>query len=297
MPFADEEQPYGLRLQEPCIGWAEEGQRLGGELRRLLGTLAVRIDHIGSTSVPGLPAKDCIDLMVRTEKLDEDRLTARSPGAATGYDPNRGTAKTSPGASAIRSSSTRRRLERDRATSTFAYSDNPTSGTPCFSVSTSVPIRLPAMPGADSRSGWPRLRPSSTTTARSSNRPPKSSCSGPRRGPRELVGDSTSVVPAERSPVGRPPICTGASARNHEVPVDQQLVNAAIAQADRRWPDRDAVAAAVRLQDGSVVTGVSLSNFNAAMTLCAETGPICAVYTSGQSVVASVCVSRDLSSG
>jgi len=75
VPFADEEQPHGLRLQEPGIGWAEEGQRLGGELKRLLGTLAVRIDHIGSTSVPGLPAKDCIDLMVRTEKLDEDRLT------------------------------------------------------------------------------------------------------------------------------------------------------------------------------------------------------------------------------
>lgn len=66
VPFADEEQPHGLRLQEPGIGWAEEGQRLGGELKRLLGTLAVRIDHIGSTSVPGLPAKDCIDLMVRT---------------------------------------------------------------------------------------------------------------------------------------------------------------------------------------------------------------------------------------
>jgi cytidine deaminase len=51
------------------------------------------------------------------------------------------------------------------------------------------------------------------------------------------------------------------------------------------------------LEDGAVITGVSLSNFNSAMTLCAETGPICAAYTTGQTIVAAVCVSRDVSSG
>jgi cytidine deaminase len=81
------------------------------------------------------------------------------------------------------------------------------------------------------------------------------------------------------------------------MPADQHLVNAAVDQADRRWPDRDAVAAAVRLEDGTVITGVSLSNFNAAMTLCAETGPICAAYTAGRTIVASVCVRREVSSG
>lgn len=58
------------------MGWAEEGERFGGELECLLESLAVRVDHIGSTSVPGLPAKDCIDLMVRAEKLEQDRITA-----------------------------------------------------------------------------------------------------------------------------------------------------------------------------------------------------------------------------
>lgn len=57
--------------------------------------------------------------------------------------------------------------------------------------------------------------------------------------------------------------------------VDGDLVEAAVARAARRWPDGDAVAAAVRLAEGSVITGVSLPNFNAAITLCAETGPIC----------------------
>jgi cytidine deaminase len=81
------------------------------------------------------------------------------------------------------------------------------------------------------------------------------------------------------------------------MPVDELLVQAAIDQANRRWPQRDAVAAAVRVEDDRVLTGVPLSNFNAAMTLCAETGPICTAYTGGQVVVASVCVSVDRSSG
>jgi cytidine deaminase len=81
------------------------------------------------------------------------------------------------------------------------------------------------------------------------------------------------------------------------MPVDQDLVDAATGQAARRWPERDAVAAAVRLTNGTVLTGISLANFNAAMTLCAETGPICMAYTTGQTVVASVCVSRDRETG
>ncbi len=54
---------------------------------------------------------------------------------------------------------------------------------------------------------------------------------------------------------------------------------------------------AVRLEDGEVLTGVSLSNINAAMTLCAETGPLCTAYSSDRKVVASVCISREVPSG
>lgn len=79
--------------------------------------------------------------------------------------------------------------------------------------------------------------------------------------------------------------------------VDELLVQAALDQADRRWPNVDAVAAAIRLKDGGVLTGVPLSNYNAAMTLCAETGPLCTAYSAGHEVVASVCVSRERSSG
>lgn len=62
--------------------------------------------------------------------------------------------------------------------------------------------------------------------------------------------------------------------------VDQTLVDAAIEQLNRRWPGApNAVAAAVYLDDGTILTGVSLDNLNAAMTLCAETRTLASVWT------------------
>jgi dephospho-CoA kinase len=45
-------------------GWATQARRLIARLERVLGDAALRIDHIGSTSVPGLPAKNLIDIQV-----------------------------------------------------------------------------------------------------------------------------------------------------------------------------------------------------------------------------------------
>lgn len=50
--------------------WPEEFRRAAAELRRALGPHALRIDHIGSTAVPGLPAKDVIDIQVVLAALD-----------------------------------------------------------------------------------------------------------------------------------------------------------------------------------------------------------------------------------
>lgn len=44
--------------------WPEEFVKVARPLRAALGELALRIDHIGSTSVPGLAAKDIIDVQV-----------------------------------------------------------------------------------------------------------------------------------------------------------------------------------------------------------------------------------------
>ena len=45
-------------------GWPAEFAAIGAALRGALGDLALRIDNIGSTSVPGLAAKDRIDVQL-----------------------------------------------------------------------------------------------------------------------------------------------------------------------------------------------------------------------------------------
>jgi len=50
--------------------WPNEFMELATPLREALADLALRIDHIGSTSVPGLPAKDVIDIQVTVATLD-----------------------------------------------------------------------------------------------------------------------------------------------------------------------------------------------------------------------------------
>lgn len=76
--------------------------------------------------------------------------------------------------------------------------------------------------------------------------------------------------------------------------LDQRLVDAAAGLLENRWPRADyAVAAAVYLDDGRILTSVGLDNLNAAAALCAETGALCQAYTMDRQVTASVCVCRD----
>ena len=58
-------EPYNPR-------WPAEFARLRTSLQDLLGPLALRIDHIGSTSVPGLGAKDVIDIQITVQALTAD---------------------------------------------------------------------------------------------------------------------------------------------------------------------------------------------------------------------------------
>ena len=55
--------------------WPDQFEQLAAGLRRHLGDGVLGIDHIGSTAVPGLAAKDVIDLQVTVASLaDADRL-------------------------------------------------------------------------------------------------------------------------------------------------------------------------------------------------------------------------------
>ncbi len=63
--------------------WAAWFARVGAQLREVLGPVALRIDHIGSTSVVGLAAKPILDLQISVadfEPLDAFLLPLESLG-------------------------------------------------------------------------------------------------------------------------------------------------------------------------------------------------------------------------
>jgi GrpB-like predicted nucleotidyltransferase (UPF0157 family) len=51
--------------------WVEEFNILGARLRKIIGDAALRIDHIGSTSVPGLGANDVIDIQITVTDIHD----------------------------------------------------------------------------------------------------------------------------------------------------------------------------------------------------------------------------------
>lgn len=50
--------------------WTTEYARIARRIRESVGSAATRIDHIGSTAVPGLAAKDVIDLQITVVNLE-----------------------------------------------------------------------------------------------------------------------------------------------------------------------------------------------------------------------------------
>jgi dephospho-CoA kinase len=66
-----------IEIHEAKAGWAQEFRGLGRLLRTTLGTRARGIHHIGSTAVPGLAAKDRIDIQVTVGDLGEDEAVGK----------------------------------------------------------------------------------------------------------------------------------------------------------------------------------------------------------------------------
>jgi len=74
-----------LRIVAPDPGWPAQADRLIARIRHAVGPRLgadVHVTHIGSSAVPGLPAKDQIDLMLAVRTLDEADAVAGALGAA-----------------------------------------------------------------------------------------------------------------------------------------------------------------------------------------------------------------------
>lgn len=63
-------RPERATLHDPDPSWPAQAARLAARLRRTLGDTALAVEHIGSTAIPGMPAKDVIDLQVVVPELD-----------------------------------------------------------------------------------------------------------------------------------------------------------------------------------------------------------------------------------
>lgn len=64
--------------------WVNEFERIAKQIRDVVGNAAIRIDHIGSTAVPGLGAKDVIDIQITVPELDKTGGVT-SPLRAAGF--------------------------------------------------------------------------------------------------------------------------------------------------------------------------------------------------------------------
>jgi GrpB-like predicted nucleotidyltransferase (UPF0157 family) len=65
-------------LVDPDTTWPHQARRLIAHLRDTGGCSIIRVDHIGSTSVSGLPAKELIDIQVVVEDLATADRVARA---------------------------------------------------------------------------------------------------------------------------------------------------------------------------------------------------------------------------
>ena len=73
-------------LREWDPSWPATGERIIARLRAALGERALSIDHVGSTAIPGLLAKDVIDIQIGVKDLlDADRPSFVDAMAAAGF--------------------------------------------------------------------------------------------------------------------------------------------------------------------------------------------------------------------
>lgn len=72
-PWVDGAGPgRDVAVVEPDPTWPEQAARLVDTVEAALGRTAVSVEHVGSTSVPGLPAKPLVDLLLVVRDPDDE---------------------------------------------------------------------------------------------------------------------------------------------------------------------------------------------------------------------------------
>ncbi|MEV6305515.1 GrpB family protein [Actinoplanes sp. NPDC051861] len=69
------EPPNGWRtlaIEDYDPAWADRYATVAASLREVLGGLVIEVDHVGSTAVPGLPAKPIIDIDLSVADADDE---------------------------------------------------------------------------------------------------------------------------------------------------------------------------------------------------------------------------------
>jgi GrpB-like predicted nucleotidyltransferase (UPF0157 family) len=83
-PSLDERFDPAIRVVEYDPAWPALAAAEARRIEAAVGELAVRIDHVGSTAVPGLAAKPIVDLQLAVDAL-EPRARYVEPLEALGY--------------------------------------------------------------------------------------------------------------------------------------------------------------------------------------------------------------------
>ena len=74
-----------ITIADYDVSWPARFEAEHARVRDALGARAIRIEHIGSTAVPGLAAKPIIDLLVTVEDPDDETVSVPALTAA-GYE-------------------------------------------------------------------------------------------------------------------------------------------------------------------------------------------------------------------
>jgi GrpB-like predicted nucleotidyltransferase (UPF0157 family) len=68
-PSLDDRFDPAVRIVEYDLAWPGKAEAEIGRIRAAMGDAAVRIDHVGSTAVPGLAAKPIVDLQLSVSDI------------------------------------------------------------------------------------------------------------------------------------------------------------------------------------------------------------------------------------